>query len=68
MNYYLNVSLVGSSTKNGRCQNVTLDMGKYIFLIINKFYLEQISFNCVKFANLAQVNIYFVIQQNIFEQ
>ena len=23
MNYYLNVSLVGSSTKNDRCQDVT---------------------------------------------
>ena len=24
MNYYLNVSLIGSSTKNDRCQDVTL--------------------------------------------
>ena len=24
MNYYLNVSLIGSSTKNHRCQDVTL--------------------------------------------
>ena len=26
MNYYLNVSLIGSSTKNDLCQNVTVPM------------------------------------------
>ena len=25
INYYLNVSLIGSSTKNDRCQDVTVD-------------------------------------------
>ena len=31
MNYYLNVSLVGSSTKNDRCEDVTLLNLKSLF-------------------------------------
>ena len=33
MNYYLNVSLIGSSTKNDRCQDITIYIGSQLFVL-----------------------------------
>ena len=39
MNYYLNVSLIGSSTKNDRCQDVTkVSFLRFVYSIRSLFY------------------------------
>ena len=44
MNYYLNVSLIGSSTKNDRCQNVTMLYDYYYYYYCRYYY--RYYYNC----------------------
>ena len=43
MNYYLNVSLIGSSTKNDWCQDVTLSISSSAHFQTAEWYISQIT-------------------------
>ena len=68
MNYYLNVSLIGSSTKNDRCQDVTVSLDHFengsLHKVTHNFHLKirnilELTTCPVKFGTTCPSIIFF---------